>query len=293
MENKLFRTNNFKIVGRLISADVRTGNRKDNGQGYVSVDVTVQSNIGGKNNEFEISLFASQMTKEGKPSQLYTSYTKLPELVNKKVEISGEIRENRYYSANLSQIISSQQLSGRWVRGVADSSTDEATYELGGFIVKSLIERQNKAGEVYRYDLTIAQSNFAGNGLSMYTLHVDPSRRDILAGVEGYNVGDTVRLNGNLVFTVETVTAASNNEGGFGEPVTRTYTNKQKNFFIEGGSAPIADDTAYDNVTIKTLIDAYKAHDVELTAASNTTTSTPATAAPAEAPVTRRQTSLI
>ena len=291
MENKLFRTNTFKVVGRLLNTDVRTGTLKSNGQEYISIDVTVQSTIGGKNNEFEISLFANKLTKDGKPSQLYTSYSKLPELVNKKVEISGDIRENRYFSSNLNQIISTQQLNGRWVRGVADSSTDEATYELGGFIVKSLVERQNKAGEVYRYDLTIAQSNYAGNGLSMYTLHVDPSRRDILAGVEGYNVGDTVRLNGNLNFTVETVTAASNNDGGFGEPVTRTYTNKQKNFFIEGGSAPIQDDTAYDNVTIKTLIDAYKANDVALTAKGSTSTS----AAPVveDAPVTRRQTSLI
>lgn len=291
MENKLFRTNTFKVVGRLLNTDVRTGTLKSNGQEYISIDVTVQSTIGGKNNEFEISLFANKLTKDGKPSQLYTSYSKLPELVNKKVEISGDIRENRYFSSNLNQIISTQQLNGRWVRGVADSSADEATYELGGFIVKSLVERQNKAGEVYRYDLTIAQSNYAGNGLSMYTLHVDPSRRDILAGVEGYNVGDTVRLNGSLNFTVETVTAASNNDGGFGEPVTRTYTNRQRSFFIEGGSAPIQDDTAYDNVTIKTLIDAYKANDVALTAKGSTSTST----APAveDAPVTRRQTSLI
>jgi hypothetical protein len=291
MENKLFRTNTYKVVGRLLNTDVRTGTLKSNGQEYISIDVTVQSTIGGKNNEFEISLFANKLTKDGKPSQLYTSYSKLPELVNKKVEISGDIRENRYFSSNLNQIISTQQLNGRWVRGVADSSADEATYELGGFIVKSLVERQNKAGEVYRYDLTIAQSNYAGNGLSMYTLHVDPSRRDILAGVEGYNVGDTVRLNGSLNFTVETVTAASNNDGGFGEPVTRTYTNRQRSFFIEGGSAPIQDDTAYDNVTIKTLIDAYKANDVALTAKGSTSTS----AAPAveDAPVTRRQTSLI
>lgn len=292
MENKLFRTNTFKVVGRLLNTDVRTGTLKSNGQEYISVDVTVQSTIGGKNNEFEISLFANKLTKDGKPSQLYTSYSKLPELVNKKVEISGEIRENRYFSSNLNQIISTQQLNGRWVRGVAEVNADEATYELGGFIVKSLVERQNKAGEVYRYDLTIAQSNYAGNGLSMYTLHIDPSRRDILAGVEGYNVGDTVRLNGSLNFTVETVVAASNNDGGFGEPVTRTYTNRQRNFFIEGGSAPVEDDTAYDNVTIKTLIDAYKANDVALTAKGSTSTSS---AAPAveDAPVTRRQTSLI
>ena len=60
MENKLFRTNTFKVVGRLLNTDVRTGTLKSNGQEYISIDVTVQSTIGGKKNEFEISLFANK-----------------------------------------------------------------------------------------------------------------------------------------------------------------------------------------------------------------------------------------
>ena len=290
MENKLYRTNTFKIVGRLLSANVRTGNRKDNGNGYISVDVTMSSVIGGKTKEFEVNFFTNELTADKKPSQLYASYAKLPEMVNKKIEVSGEIRENRYYSSNLGQLISTQQLSGRWVRGVAETSADEATYELGGFVVKTILERQNKEGEIYRYDLTIGQSNFSGTSMSMFTLHVNPNDREIIAGVDAYNAGDTIWVKGVLDFSVEQVTSKVAHEGGFGEPVTRVYTNRQKNFYITGGSAPIDNETTYSPETIKALIDAYKAHDVELTAKTGAVESV---APAASATVTRRQASLI
>ena len=69
----------------------------------------------------------------------------------------------------------------------------------------------------------------------------------------------------------------------------------QSNFYIEGGSNPISDDRAYGSDVISTLINAYKAHDVELQNA--TVTKAPAAnSAPVNnaAPVvTKRQTSLI
>ena len=81
----------------------------------------------------------------------------------------------------------------------------------------------------------------------------------------------------------------------FGAPVTKTYTNRQSNFYIEGGSNPIADDRVYSSDVVSTLISAYKAHDVELQNAASTkapaTNSAPVSnAAPT---VTKRQTSLI
>lgn len=289
--NKLYRENTFRVIGTLTNADIKTGTRKDNGQEYVSVNMTVNSVINGKTNEYEISLFASRLTSEGKESQLFINYTKLNELVNKKVDVSGEIRENRYWSTNLGQMVSTQQLSGRFVRGVADSTTDAATYTLGGFIVKTPVEKTNKAGEVYRYDVTVGQSNYSGTGMSMFTLHIDPNDRNIISGVEGYEVGDTVKLNGDLLFTVEQVTVEDNNSA-FGQGVARTFTNRQRNFFIKGGSNPIDDETAYTRENIKTLIDAYKANDIRLSEGAKSD----AADAPvvSEQPVvTRRQTSLI
>lgn len=288
-ETKLQHVNTFKVVGRLVKADIRTGTSTKNGQAYVSVTATVQSMINGVNNEFEIDFYSSQMTGAGKPSALYTTYSKMNELEGKKVEITGSIRENRYFSTNLGLLVSSQELAGRFVKGVAETSADDAKWEMSGFVVKTLVEKVNKKDELYRYDLTIAQSNYGGTGISMYTLHVDPARRDIVNGVNSYEVGNTVKLNGALCFKVETVTAKSEHEGGFGEAVTKTYTNRQKNFYIEGGSAPINDETKYDSMSIRDFIEGYKAHDVELSSKGKSS------ASPVEnaAPVSKKQTSLI
>lgn len=294
-ENKLLRENSIKIVGRLTDAQATFGNRKDNGQGYISVDATIESIINGVLNEFKVNFYAGQLTKDGKQSKLYESYSKLPEMIGRKVEVDGEIRENRYWSANLSQLISTQLLAGKFVKGVVDSVVDTATFVVGGFLVKTPVEKQNKKGEVYRYDVTVGQSNYAGNGMSMITLHINPNQREIVSGVESlYSVGDTVQFTGSLVFKVETVTVEDENTA-FGAPVTKTFTNRQSNFYIEGGSNPISDDRAYGSDVVSTLINAYKAHDVELQNAASTkapaTSSAPVSnAAPV---VTKRQTSLI
>ena len=143
-ENKLLRENSIKIVGKLMDAQVTTGNRKDNGQGYISVDATVVSQINGVSNEYKVNFYTSQLTKDGKQSKLYDSYSKLPEMVGRKVEIDGEIRENRYYSTNLNQLISTQLLAGKFVKGVVETAIDTATFVVGGFLVKTPVERRNK-----------------------------------------------------------------------------------------------------------------------------------------------------
>lgn len=294
-ENKLLRENSIKIVGKLTDAQATTGNRKDNGQGYISVDATIESVINGVTNEYKVNFYASQLTKDNKPSKLYESYSKLPEMIGRKVEVDGEIRENRYWSANLNQLISTQLLAGKFVKGVVESAVDTATFVIGGFLVKTPVEKRNKKDEVYRYDVTLGQSNYAGNGMSMITLHINPNDRQVVSGVESlYNVGDTVQFTGSLVFKTEIVTVEDENTA-FGAPVTKTYTNRQSNFYIEGGSNPIADDRAYSSDVVSTLINAYKAHDVELqnAAVSKAPAANTAPVSNAAPTVTKRQTSLI
>lgn len=293
-ENKLLRENNIKIVGTLADAKVTTGNRKDNGQGWISVDATITSVINGVNNEFTVNFYTNQKTKDGKDSKLYESYSKLPEMIGRKVEVDGDIRENRYFSTNLNQLISTQLLNGRFYRGVVESSVDTATFTVGGFLVKTPVEKRNKKDEVYRYDVTLGQSNYKGDGMSMITLHINPNHREILNGVESlYNVGDTVQFTGSLVFKTEVVTVEDENTA-FGAPVVKTYTNKQSNFYIEGGSNPISDERAYAPEVVATLIDAYKAHDVELQSSAVTAAPTTAEKVVNVAPaVSKRQTSLI
>lgn len=262
------RTNNIKVVGRLISTDLKEASRKDNGQGYISGTITVQSVFGGSTKEFEISLYANAQTQAKQPNKLYISYSKLHELVGKKVEVTGELRENRYWSANAKQLVSAQQLSGRFIRGVSESTEDEAKYELGGFVVTTLTERKNKEGEIYRYDLQLGQVNYSGNALSIFTLHVQPSDTEIIRGLQSmYHAGDTVLVNGILDYRVETVTRESSNVG-FGSAAVHTFTNRTRQLWIAGGSNVYTkeEDGKYSELAIRDLISAYKAKDVELAA---------------------------
>jgi hypothetical protein len=288
-------TNQFKVVGRLVSQNLQHNQSKTGKGGFISGNATVVANLDGKNNEFEISFFANQTTADGKESQLYVSYSKMGELVGKKVEITGSMRESRFWSSNANQMVSSQQLSGRFIRGVSETTADEGSFSMGGFVVDSLKEKTNKDGQVYRYDLALGQSNYKGDNMSKFVLHVNPSDMDIKMGVEKYQIGQTVEVHGILRFYVNQTTVEQKNEGGFGAPIVRTYVNKQHNFFITSGTAAIVDTAKgmYPSDVIRTLVGAYKARDVELAEKSKSSQPSESSVVEEETKVSSRQTSLI
>lgn len=288
--------NTFKVVGKLVSQDLKVGQRKDGKGGFISGNAVVVANLDGRENEFEISFFTNQSTKDGKESQLFTSYSKLGDLVGKKIEVSGDIRESRFWSSNANQMVSSQKLSGRFVRGVAETTEDEASFELGGFVVEELVEKKNKDNDVYRYDLTLGQANYKGDNMSRFIVHVNPSAIEIKRGVEQYHVGQTVEVYGDLRFIVTKSTVEQKNEGGFGAPIVRTYVNKQHNFFITGGTAAITDAAKgmYPSDVIRSLVGAYKARDTELmNDAKSSSSSSSASPVEEETKISFRQNSLI
>lgn len=284
------KTNNIKIVGRLASCDLKTNRRKDNGQGYISGNVIINSVIGGETKEFEVSFYANELSQTKQPSKLYISYSKLNELVGKKVEITGSLSERRYWSTKTKQLTSLIQLTGRFVRGVSETTEDMATFEVGGFVVSPLVEKTNKEGEIYRYDVQIGQSNYSDNMINLFTFNVKPTDIEIINGLKKmYNVGDTVRLNGEIDHRVTTVTKTE--DVGFGSGNTRTFTNRSKQYWVCGGSAVITDpELKYGEALIRDLISAYKARDVEIAAKAEDKPEAETEEKPA---VTHRQASLI
>lgn len=290
----LERTNIIKIVGRLTNCEIKTGNRKSDGMGYISVTASVTSDINGEDNQFEVSFYAFQSTKDGKENSLYKTYITMNELIGKKVQIDGSVSEARFYSTKQEKMVSGQRLNGRFIKGVPEQSRDEATFELGGFIMKTLTEKTNKSGEVYAYELALGQCNYSGNAMSMLTVQVNPNDREIVMGAKNYNLSQTVKVYGNLRWITTQTTQKSENVGGFGEAPVRVFTNHQRNFFMTGGTAPEVAPAAYDVAMINSLIESYKAKDkqLELEAKSRAQKGSAAPVA-TEAPITQRQTSLI
>lgn len=261
----LEKENSFKIIGKLINTDLKTETSVKTGKNYIHGTATVESAINNKVCVYTINFYTNELKNDGTVSGLYTSYSKMPQLIGKKVEIIGTIRENRRFDEKQGLMVSSQRLEGRFVSGVKTDTVDKAEWVIGGFIVKTLVEKTNKSGEIYRYDLNVAQANYNDTNLSVYTLHVDPNNREIVNAVKSLTVGTTYTFNGFLDFTVTTQTKEEKNDKGFGKPVVHTYTNNIRNFFIEGGN-PSED--IYETDIRTDLISAYKAHDVELEAAA-------------------------
>lgn len=288
---EVLRKNEVIIVGKLVAADIKKDFDK-NGKSYISVDATIQSEIKGKTNTFEVNFYAREMTKENQVNKLYTIYSGIEGFLNKKVQVSGELTENRFWSSNAGQLVSAQKINGKFIKGELETTADAATFTIGGFVVKELVEKTNKNNEVYRYDLSIGQANYNNTSMNVFVLHVDPADIEIVRGVKTYQAGMTVQVKGNLCFTSEQVTVVDENSG-FGEEISRVYTNKQKNYFITGGSNPIKGEESgqYSMDLIQSLIAAYKQKDVELqSGASAQEAKKPAEKA---APVTSRQSSLI
>ena len=275
--------NYFEIVGVVTNVENKEGMTRA-GKNFISVDTTIKAKINGTDCEYDINFYAIEGGK------MYETYAGIKTLVNSRVKVSGELRENRYWSRNLNQIVSTLKPRGAFINKANEE--DHATFEISGFLMSEPVEHKNKAGELINYTVQVGQANYR-NELNVLTLHIEKGDTAILNGIRTFKLRDSINLNGDLVFTVNEVTVESNNDGGFGTPTVRTFVNRLKNFYIRGGR-PVSEDT-YTAEQIADLIAAYKENDKAIIAAAasasngdeGTRTSTP------NQTLTSRQASLI
>lgn len=284
-DTKLTAKNTIEIIGKLAKTDLNVRTSKD-GQDYISGTITVEADLDGSVNSFEISLYAKKVTQKGEISKLFSNYESLRNYIGSKVRVSGSLREERFFNKTTSQLTSSQKLEGRFISVENATTPDSATFEVSGFIRKPLTAKTNKKGEVYLYEIELGQANYDESQLNCFKFHVDPTALDILNGVQRiYTVNATVSFGGNIRYITSTTEVTQ--ETGFGQPRTRVFTNTNKNYFITYGDNPITDESAYDGNTIIKLTQAYASRDVQLTAEAGSTN------VGTTAPITSRQSSLI
>lgn len=298
MADKKNSRNTFTVVGTLKQVEYKN---KEKQAEQVSSRATVESVIGGKTKTYEIEFFSKAVTQAGTPNKLYATYLDMEKNIGKKIKITGELRENRYYSSTKEAVVSTNVLSGRFVNyDVKDS--DIATFGFDGFVIRALSEKKNKDEEIYQYNISVAQEGYKEGSLVVINFNVSVAPEDMaIVDVirDRYSVGSSVQIDGDLDFYTETTVSEVNREGGFGKPIVREYTNTYRNYFITSGSAPILSDDEkafYNDEKINALVQAYKANDVELEKAAkekeNTTTPAQSTA-PAAKPAVKRTGSLI
>ena len=213
------KTNIVRIIGTLENATTEVKNSSRDGHEYIIVNAVVSSVINGVKNEYDVRFMANKLTSDKKINKLFEQYQGIETLIGKKVDISGSLRTNRFFSTRNNQIVNSQTIEGKFIHGTVESALDVATFTITGFIAQLLTEKTNKEGKVYRYDIVIGQGNYANDCANLFTLHVDPTNTAVVKGItNSYKIGDTVQFNGALNFKVEHVTVEDKNSA-FGEPL--------------------------------------------------------------------------
>lgn len=285
------KTNNVRIVGTIKGANNLEPKTSAAGEDYVSGTVVVESYVDGVPSLFEIEVYQKRLTKAGTPSVLFDTYVGLKNKIGQKYDISGSLTESRFYDKRNNQLASSYRIAGKWFNPAKITEVDKAEFEVSGFVYKPLTERKNKEGALICYDLEIGQASFNDDKLSIFKFQVDPSNITVLQGIQGhYAVGSTVKFRGNLSCIVEEKTVTE--DGGFGVPKVKVYTNTTKRFWITGGDLPIVDGSQYSLADIQKLKAAYGARDIELSAGAQEMVASGMSAI-GTGPVSSRQSSLI
>lgn len=249
--------NYYEIVGTLAQANDTVKSGRD-GRNQLSVDTTIKTADGG---EYDINFFAYEGGK------MYPTYAKIHEMIGSRVKVTGELRENRFWSKTAKQIISTVKPRGSFINQASADEKDHATFDISGFLLSGISEHKNKAGELLNYSIQVGQANYA-NKLNVLTLHIEPTNTAILNGIKTFELKDTLSLHGRLDFTSEQVTKVDDTKGSFGDPSVRTYINRIKNFYITGGG-PVAAEDAYTSEQISELITGYKENDKTITERAN------------------------
>ena len=270
----MYKNNSFEIVGTLTQILESKEGRFSNGNEYISVKALISSTIDNKEHEFTVEFFTNKLTQDKVESKLYHDYANIGSLVNHRVSVSGQLRENRFFSTKGKKVTSNVTLAARFI-SKSNTNEDYAKFTLGGFIVRSLEEKKNKNGEIYAYSLELGEANYKEDNMFVFKVLIDPKDphfKEIMDGVKTYKLGDTVELYGNISSELQINTVEAKNVA-FGQAPTRVYRNRLFGLYLESGTQPLpavdpitqeANPDKYSKEEISNLANAYKAQSVEL-----------------------------
>lgn len=258
--------NRVTITGTLVEnklTDVMIKTGANAGKNAISGEIVIKCLLDGSEQLFPIRLFTSEVTAEGKPSKLYTSYKDLAKKVGSRITVSGSLSENRFWSEKTNNVASAQTISGRFISDAKINAQDEASFEISGFVARELTEKVNKENEIYAYEMAVAQYDYKEKNADVFKLHVSKDDVKIANAImDEFVAGTTVHFYGNLRFLSETISREV--EMAFGSPTVSNYEVTNRYYFITGAAVAIADETAYTEDDIKKIKANNTARDLEI-----------------------------
>lgn len=264
MNDKVLKTNIVKVTGTLVEVNLETKQSKTNGNDFISGSIVIKSIINGREQLTEMQLYSSAVKADGSPNKFFETYSALDSKIGKRVTVSGEIEESRYYQSTSSQVISFNRNIGKFINDAKQNEADQAKFEFAGYVLKPISERLNKDNEVIFHEITMAQSNY--NGTLPVVVKFTVTDPKIIKGISDlYDKGITAKVMGDVSIVTEETEYTE--ETAFGEPIVKTSTRTYRNYIITSGTQP-AEMGAYTQEDIISLDAAYMQKTAELEASA-------------------------
>jgi hypothetical protein len=247
--------NSFKIVGELVEINLENKTSPRSGKDFISGKIVVKSIIDGRNQLTEVELYSNKFKQDGTPNKLFETYSNLGALLNKRVRVSGELAESRFFSTTNTQLVSTTVNRGRYVAPADTKDVDAADFSFAGYIIKPLYEKNSKDGDLVAYEMVVAQANWNNTKPTLIKFTVAKDNKAAIGAIQRlYEKGMTVSVRGTVSVVTEDVEVSE--QTAFGES-TRVYHNTYKNYLIQTGSQPL-DRGAYSPQDILELNRAYE-----------------------------------
>jgi hypothetical protein len=257
MEQKeLAKQNSFKIIGELVECNLEEKTSTRSGKDFIAGKIVVKSILDGRQQLTEIDLFSNKFKQDGGSNKLYEIYTKLNSFLNKRIRVSGELGENRFFSTQNGQLVSTTVNRGRFIAAANTNEKDVAEFSFSGYVVKPIYERTNKDGDLINYEIVIGQANWDNTKPVYVKFTIDKENKGAVSAVQKlYDKGITVTVRGNIMVVTEDVEVVE--QTAFGDS-TRIYHNTYRNYMITTGSQPITDRGVYSPQDIVGFSRAYE-----------------------------------
>lgn len=272
--------NSFKLVGELVESNLETKTSGRSGKDFISGKIVIKSVLDGRQQLTEVELFSNKFKQDGTSNKLYETYANLGALLNKRVRVSGELGESRFFSTTNSQLVSTTINRGRYVAPADTGEKDTTDFSFAGYIIKPLYEKNSKDGDLLAYEMVMAQANWNNTKPTLIKFSVAKDNKAAVNAIQKlYEKGMTVSVRGIVSIVTEDVEVSE--QTAFGDS-TRVYHNTYKNYLIKTGSQPL-DKGLYTSQDILELNRAYEDDGlaIQTAAKGQTNSGKTVTAAPA------------
>lgn len=248
------------IVSEINIRDIDKGDKK-----YIAGDVVVKVEENGEISNIPVSFISADTKKDGTPNKIYQSLQQLKTFNSiasageenaTKVQIRGaKINENLFMPQNGTEVVSTSRISSNFFTKVNGTNfKPESKFRAIIKVLQVADEEVNKDGDLTPTGRLIVKGALVGYADKVDVIKFVVEDETAINFIKiNYKEGDTVQIGGRIRYTEEEY--VQEQEVGFGEADTRTFTRRKREFLIQRGSAePLDEESAFSDDDIKTAL---------------------------------------